>query len=124
MPGIDAKSPGDALACAEQVDENRHLGGHAIGLDGRFEQKRGAVALKHAPVNLRDLVDDRDRLADADKLALGLEVREKAAQAFEKRLVATQQRRGLRKGFPASFLKQKASTFIVLEQGSCVRPMI
>jgi hypothetical protein len=68
-------------------------------------------------VNLGHLVDDRDRLADADKLALGLEVGEKAAQAFEKGLVATQQRRGLRKRFPASFLKQKASTFIVLEQG-------
>jgi hypothetical protein len=46
-------------------------------------------------MNLGHLVDDGNRLADADELTLILDVGEKAAQVFEQRLVAAQQGRGL-----------------------------
>jgi hypothetical protein len=40
-------------------------------------------------------MDNRDRFADADKLVFILKVGEKAAQVFEKWLVAAQQKRDL-----------------------------
>lgn len=88
MLRADAEPPSHALARAEQIKEDGHLRDRAVRLDRLFEQQCRAARMKHAPVNLRHFVNDRDRFADADKLAFLLKAGEKVAQIGEERLVA------------------------------------
>ena len=65
---------------AEQVDQDRHGGGRAIGIHRVLEQHRRATLRQQTGLDLGHLEHRRDRLADTHQIALALQSADEIAQ--------------------------------------------